>query len=80
MEELTSENVVTKFSSGKIFLILWLISIGVMYFMSSKPGNPLVLPGDIYTRKGVNKIYIPLGSSLYLAIVLFILLKIFVRI
>lgn len=74
------ENVVTKLSSGKIFLVIWLISIAVMYFLASKPGNPLVLPGDIYTRKGLNKIYIPLGSSLYLAIVIFILLKIFVNI
>lgn len=74
------ENVVTKISSGKIFLIIWIISIAVMYFLASKPGNPLVLPGDIYTRKGMNRIYIPLGSSLYLAIILFILLKIFVKI
>ncbi len=74
------ENVVTKLSSGKIFIIIWLISIAVMYFIASKPGNPLVLPGDIYTRKGMNKIYIPIGSSLYLAIIIFILLKIFVKI
>jgi hypothetical protein len=75
-----TNNVVTKISSGKVFLIIWGISIAIMYFLASRPGNPLVLPGDIYTRKGVNKIYIPLGSSLYLAIVLFILLKIFVKI
>ena len=77
MEEV---NTVAKLSSGKIFLMVWAISIAVMYFLSTKPGNPLVLPGDIYTRKGVNKIYIPLGSSLYLAIVIFVLLKIFVKI
>lgn len=75
-----TNNVVTKISSGKVFLIVWGISIAIMYFLASRPGNPLVLPGDIYTRKGVNKIYIPLGSSLYLAIILFILLKIFVKI
>jgi len=75
-----TNNVVTKISSGKVFLIIWGISIAIMYFLASKPGSPLVLPGDIYTRKGVNKIYIPLGSSLYLAIILFILLKIFVKI
>lgn len=73
-------NSVEKLSSGKIFLLIWAISVGVMYFLSTRPGNPLVLPGDIYTRKGVNKIYIPLGSSLYLAIVIFVLLKIFVKI
>lgn len=77
---MNEENVVTKISSGKIFIIIWLISIAIMYFLASRPGNPLVLPGDIYTRKGLNKIYIPIGSSLYLAIVLFILLKIFVKI
>ncbi len=75
-----TNNIVTKISSGKVFLIVWGISIAIMYFLASRPGNPLVLPGDIYTRKGVNKIYIPLGSSLYLAIILFILLKIFVKI
>lgn len=78
MEE--TNNVVEKISSGKIFLIFWFISIAIMYFLASKPGNPLVLPGDIYTRKGLNKIYIPLGSSLYLAILLFIIFKIFVKI
>jgi Protein of unknown function (DUF2905) len=77
MEE---ENVVQKLSGGKVFLILWLLSAAVMYFLSTKQGNPLVLPGDIYTRKGVNKIYIPIGSSLYLAIILFIILKIFFKI
>lgn len=77
MEEI---NTVEKISGGKIFLILWAISAAVMYFISSKPGgNPMVLPGDIYTRKGVNKIYIPLGSSLYLAIILYILAKIFLK-
>lgn len=73
-------NVVQKLSSGKVFLIIWVISVAIMYFLASKPGNPLVLPGDIYTRKGMNKIYIPLGSSFFLAIIIFVLLKIFVKI
>ena len=73
-------NVVDKLSSGKIFLIIWVICVAIMYFLSSRPGNPLIFPGDIYTIKGMNKIYIPLGSSLYLAIIIFVLLKIFVKI
>ncbi len=73
-------NTVEKLSGFKIFLIFWAISAAIMYFVSSKPGaNPMVLPGDIYTRKGVNKIYIPLGSSLYLAIILYILSKMFFK-
>ncbi len=76
MEE---NNIVTKPGAFQVFLIIWIISIAAMYFLSSKQGNPLVLPGDIYTRKGLNKIYIPLGSSIYLAIILFIILKLFVK-
>ena len=66
---------VEKLSGSKVFFILWAISFAIMYFLASRPGNPLVLPGDIYTKKGVNNIYIPTGSSLYLAIILFILAK-----
>ena len=73
------ENVVQKLSGGKVFLILWLLSVAIMYFLSTRQGNPMVLPGDIYTRKGVNRIYIPIGSSLYLAIILFIILRIFIK-
>ena len=73
-------NVVEKMSGGKIFLLIWFLSIAIMYFLASRPGNPLVLPGDIYTRKGMNKIYLPVGSSLYLAIILYILFKFFFKI
>jgi len=77
MEE---NNIVTKPGPFQVFIVIWIISIAAMYLLSSKQGNPLVLPGDIYTRKGLNKIYIPLGSSIYLAIILFIILKIFIKI
>ena len=80
MDPMEDANVVTKLSSGKVFLIIWIISIAIMYFFASKPGTPLVLPGDIYTHRGVNKIYIPLGSSLFLAIILFIILKLIFKI
>jgi len=71
---------IQKITGPKLFFILWAIAVGIMYFVASRPGNPLVLPGDIYSIKGSNKIYIPFGSSFFLAIVLFILAKIIFKV
>ncbi|OGM13608.1 hypothetical protein A3A76_03170 [Candidatus Woesebacteria bacterium RIFCSPLOWO2_01_FULL_39_23] len=59
----------------KLFFLLWAISAAIAYFQFSKPGNPMVLPGDIYIRKMSKVLYIPTGTSFYLAIVLFIIVK-----
>ena len=67
-------------SGFKLFLLLWAISIGIAFFQFSKPGNPLVLPGDIYTKKTGRTIYIPTGTSLYIAIILYIIIKLIFKI
>jgi len=62
----------------KAFGLIYIISIGGMFYLSSKASGPIVLPGDIYFRRGTKMFYFPLGSSLLLAIVLFLLFKNFV--
>lgn len=41
----------------------------------SKSGIPVLLPGDFLIIKASRKIYIPLGTSLILTIILYILLN-----
>ena len=62
-------------SGVKIFFILWGISIAGMYYMFTRSGGPLVLPGDIYIKKGDKTIYFPIGSSFFIAIVLYVVLS-----
>jgi hypothetical protein len=57
----------------KVFLLLYIISIAVMYFLFSRGGNPPVLPGDLYIVKGSKRIYIPFGGSLILTIILYVI-------
>lgn len=66
-------------SGIKLFFLLWAISVAIMYFQFAKPGQPLVLPGDIYTKKTGKTLYIPLGSSFFLAIILRIILKLLLK-
>lgn len=66
------------FDYVKVFLLIYVIAIGGMYYVSSKASGPVVLPGDIYFRRGTKLVYVPLGGSLILAIVLFLLFKNFI--
>lgn len=59
----------------RIFFLLWFVSAGVMYFLHYKGNQSMVFPGDIYFKKGPRELYIPIGSSLFLAIFLFIILR-----
>jgi len=70
-------NVVEKMSGGKIFLLIWFLSIAVMYFLASRPGNPLVLPGDIYIQKEGFTLYFPIVSSILISIILTFLFNLF---
>lgn len=63
--------------SIKIFLLLWIVSIGLIYALMKKSGVPFLLPGDYLIIKASRRIYIPLGTSLIVTIVLFILLRVF---
>jgi hypothetical protein len=61
----------------KIFLLLWIVSIGLVYALMRRVGVPFLLPGDYLIIKASRRIYIPLGTSLIITIVLFVLLKFF---
>jgi hypothetical protein len=61
----------------KIFLLLWVVSIGLVYALMKRGGVPFLLPGDYLIIKASRRIYIPLGTSLILTILLFVILKFF---
>lgn len=61
----------------KVFFLLYIISVAVMYFLYTKGGsNPPVLPGDFYIRKGAKRVYLPFGGSLIITIILYVILTI----
>ena len=62
----------------QIFFLLYIVSVATMYFLFSRGGRAPMLPGDFYISKGPKRIYIPVGSSLIITIILFILFKLFV--
>jgi hypothetical protein len=71
-------NVSMFFEYVKAFLLIYVVAIGGMYYVSSRLSGPVVFPGDIYFRRGPRLIYVPLGSSFILTIILFILFLNFV--
>ena len=60
-------------SSIKLFAILYFISIAFIYALQRKRGIPVIVPGDIYIRKEQKYVYIPLGMSLILTLILFLI-------
>lgn len=58
----------------KTFFILLTMSIGAMYYLSWRTGDKAIIPGDIYIKKAGREYYFPLGSSLLLTIVLYLIL------
>ncbi len=63
------------FDQIKAFFIIYFISVAFIYGLQSRSVEPIIVPGDIYVKKGLKGIYIPLGSSLLLTIVLFLIFK-----
>lgn len=59
----------------KTILLLYFISIAIMYFLSARRRQPIVFPGDILMLKAGRTIYIPWASSLLITLVLFIILR-----
>ncbi|MBN1168399.1 DUF2905 domain-containing protein [Candidatus Woesebacteria bacterium] len=59
----------------KTIILLYGISIALMYFLSSRRRQPLAFPGDIVIYKAGKTIYIPWASSLLITLVLFIILR-----
>ncbi len=62
-------------SSIKLFFILYFISIAFIYALQRQRGIPVIVPGDIFVQKEGKKIYIPLGLSFILTLVLFLILN-----
>lgn len=62
----------------RLFFLLYIISVAFIYALQKKAGVPFLIPGDLYFHKGARKIYIPLGSSLILTIILFLILRRFI--
>lgn len=55
----------------KAFLLLYIIATGFMYYLSYRGKNPILLPGDFYIKRFSKVIYIPIGSSLIVATILY---------
>lgn len=59
----------------KILGILYIISFGMLYVFATKNTIPIVMPGDIFTRKAGRNLYIPTGGALIITLVLFFILS-----
>lgn len=60
----------------KIFILLYIISLGIMYYLYSKdPSDPPLMPGDVYKIRAGRRYYFPLSSSLVVTAILYFLIK-----
>lgn len=62
-------------SSIKLFLTLYFISIAFIYALQRQKGIPVIVPGDILILRANKKIYIPLGMSFIITLILFLILN-----
>lgn len=67
--------VITFWQWVQAFGLIYFISIGIVYYLSSRSSGPIVIPGDIYIRKAGRTIYVPLASPLLVAAIIFIGLR-----
>ncbi len=60
----------------KSLILFYIISLGAMYYLYYKnPGDPPLLPGDIYKIKANRRYYFPLASSLLLTAILYFVFR-----
>ncbi|OGM27631.1 hypothetical protein A2962_04840 [Candidatus Woesebacteria bacterium RIFCSPLOWO2_01_FULL_39_61] len=57
----------------QVFFFLYVVVVALLYALGRRTGPPFLLPGDIYISKG-SRIYIPLGASLIVTVLLFLVL------
>ena len=69
-------NLASLFDALKIIGLLYVLSAGIMYFLAQRGAQPIVLPGDIYKKRGGRVVYVPTGGALVLTIILYV---VFVR-
>jgi hypothetical protein len=55
------------------FALIYFTVMAFVYALSRKAGVPLVLPGDVYISNGTNKVYIPLGTTFIITLILFLI-------
>jgi hypothetical protein len=58
----------------KAFFLVYFIVIALIFGLSRGYGSTKLLPGDVYIQKAGRVIYIPIGSSLLLTIIIFVIL------
>ncbi|QQS38469.1 DUF2905 family protein [Candidatus Woesebacteria bacterium] len=58
----------------QIMGLLYVLSVGAMYYLSQRTKQPMIVPGDIYRRREGRVMYIPTGGALVLMIILYIVL------
>lgn len=61
------------------FGILYFIGIGVVYYLSYRSKNPIVIPGDIYTNKAGRGVHIPTGGAFVFAVIAFLIIRILMK-
>lgn len=62
-------------SSLKLFAILYFILMGFIYALQRNRARPIIVPGDIYIQKNQKYVYIPLGFTFVLTLILFLILN-----
>lgn len=62
----------------RLFVLCFIIAIAFIYGARFKSGIKWIMPGDINIEKQGMKVYIPIGSSLIIATILFIIFKNFI--
>lgn len=60
-----------------IFGLLYILSFSAMLYLSHRAKGPMIVPGDIYQRRGGRTLYLPTGGALILAIILYIVISAF---
>lgn len=65
---------------GKFLFVagILLVVLGVVFFLAGRGVIPR-LPGDLSFGKGNTRVYVPLGTSIVLSVVLTIVLNLFFR-
>lgn len=59
----------------QLYLLVYVIVVGLIYGLTKRSGIPKLLPGDFYINKnGKTSIYIPTGASFIITSIVFLIL------
>lgn len=62
-------------NSIKLFATIYIVIMGFIYLLQRKRAMPIIVPGDIYIHQAQKFIYIPLGLTFILTLVVYLILK-----